>query len=104
MYIQRFLNRNARLIVGKESRTKNCLSGSTILAFNIDEEIQAFAGFLSYFDDWLDWSKSQKNNLNSFHVKKMVPVVHFDNNFAEYEDVVLCIFKLCERYFIKCLV
>ena len=58
IYIQRFLNSSARLVIGPESRKR--INGRDIISLNVDEEIENMKELISYFDNWVQWSKDQK--------------------------------------------
>ena len=59
IFISRFLNRNARLVLTQEER-KHDANGNAVMILNLDNEIEIMNKSLSYFDTWKDWSREQK--------------------------------------------
>ena len=64
------MNKNARLILGPETRKRDSLRRKCILCLNVDQEIETMTELLKYFDDWIDWCRSQKDNLGHYEVKR----------------------------------
>ena len=63
MFIQKFLNKNARFVLGPESRERDSLKRKCILRLSVDQELQEMEKLFTHFDDWLDWSEAQKKIL-----------------------------------------
>ena len=59
MFISRFLNKNARLVLTPEERKRDS-KGNMRISLNLDEEIQIMDKCMAYFDTWKAWSKEQK--------------------------------------------
>jgi len=70
IFIERFLNGNARLVLGDDGATKDRLNRKSIFHVNIDCEIERMAKNIKYLDDWISWSASQRGNLQNYNVKK----------------------------------
>ena len=68
IFIQRNLNRNARLVAGDEKRARDHKKRATVLQLNIDEEFQRMAECIKFFDNWRQWCKTQEKDMTPFDV------------------------------------
>eukprot|EP00536_Pseudo-nitzschia_multiseries_P005420 jgi/Psemu1/12527/gm1.12527_g len=60
VFIVRFLNKDARLVLTEESQVRDSLNGGIVLSLNVDQELVRMEKYMKYFDEWKEWSKSQK--------------------------------------------
>ena len=71
IFISRFLNRNARLVLTTEER-KCDAKGNTVMSLNLYNEIEIMSKCLAYFDTWKAWCMDQKTEdmYTKWRVKK----------------------------------
>jgi len=70
IFIARFLNKNARLVLTQERCVRDSYNGKIVMDLNVDDEIKKMERCLQYFELWKDWSKDQSKNTDEWNVKK----------------------------------
>ena len=66
IFIQKFLNRNARQELGTEERRRDSRKRSSVLWLEVNLEIEHTSNCIKHFDNWTALRKNQKDNLDSF--------------------------------------
>ena len=70
MHIQRFLNKNVRLVNCIESRKIDTFNSEVTLSLSIDNESNRMKILIKYFNNRITWIKSKKDNIKYYGCTK----------------------------------
>ena len=105
MFISRFLNSNARLVLTPEER-KCDANGNVMMSLNLDNEIEIMSKCLAYFDTWKAWCMDQKTEdmYTKWRVKKRDQLFISSITFRNLKICIGVISRTQDRCFLTLLV